>query len=279
MISLGVYAQEDNADFQSKKLQRSSSDYFPKAGDFGIGLDATPFLDYFGNAFNGTEDNTLDLGDNTLYFRYFLTDNSALRVALQVYSYKNVENDYVRDDAAFMDDPLSRKEVQDRSSYSENDYSVRLGYQVFKGQNRLRGFLGADVAFGYGSGFEKYEYGNQMTQLNPNPTTSFSSSTPGKRILEEKYDSQVTLGIGAFTGAEYYFMPNISVGVELGLIYGHRVGRQEYEKFETMVNTQYVVEEVALYPGDRDRLLMSTSPSSLLDTSSAYGKLYFMIHF
>lgn len=272
MISLGIYAQDENTDFQSNKSQRSSSDYFPKAGDFGIGFEATPFLDYLGNAFNGTSGNSLNLGDNTLYFRYFLTDNSAVRLALQIGSYKSVENEYVLDDAAAMNDPLSQKQIQDRRISNEDSYLVRAGYQMFKGNNRLRGFVGGDLAFGYGRELVEYEYGNSMTNLNPDPTTAWGGMPVGKRYLEQKEGSSIILGVGAFTGAEYYFMPNVSIGVELGLLYGQMISGQGYEKLETMVNSQYVVEDVEVEAGSRGRGFFTGMPSS-------YGNLYFMIHF
>ena len=179
VLSFGVFAQDDySAAFEQEQEEQKTtqgSEYFPKAGDFGIGFDATPFLNYLGNAFNGTEDNSLNLNDNTLYFRYFLSDNSAARVALRINSTKEVDNRYVRDDAAFMEDPLSQNQVEDRAIYSRNNYELKLGYQMFRGKNRLRGFFGGDLFFGYAKYSDEFEYGNQMTVLNPIPTSAFGS--------------------------------------------------------------------------------------------------------
>src|SRR5690554_8175712 len=88
VLSFGVFAQDDySAAFEQEQEEENTtqgSKYFPKAGDFGIGIDASPFLNYLGNAFNGSSNNQLKLGDNTLYFRYFLSDDAALRLALQI---------------------------------------------------------------------------------------------------------------------------------------------------------------------------------------------------
>lgn len=274
VLSFGVFAQDDySAAFEQEQEEQKTtqgSEYFPKAGDFGIGFDATPFLYYLGNAFNGTEDNSLNLNDNTLYFRYFLSDNSAARVALRINSTKEVDNSYVRDDAAFMEDPLSQNKVEDRAIYSRNNYELKLGYQVFRGENRLRGFFGADLFLRYSKENNEYEYGNQMTVLNPIPTSAFGSGA--KRQLTRNYGSEFSVGVGAFTGAEYYFMSKACLGVELGLLYRQSFEGQSNESYETMVESIYVTGDREISPGDRDRHLQTSMPS-------AYGNLYLMIHF
>ena len=274
VLSFGVFAQDDySAAFEQEQEEQKTtqgSKYFPKAGDFGIGFDASPFLYYLGNAFNGTEDNSLNLNDNTLYFRYFLSDNSAARVALRINSTKEVDNRYVRDDAAFMEDPLSQNKVEDRAIYSRNNYELKLGYQVFRGENRLRGFFGADLFLGYSKENNEYEYGNQMTVLNPIPTSAFGSGA--ERQLTRNYGSEFSVGVGAFTGAEYYFMSKACLGVELGLLYGQSFEGQSNESYETMVESIYVTGDREERPGDRNRSIQNTLPY-------AYGNLYLMIHF
>ncbi|MCA1744125.1 MAG: hypothetical protein LC643_00120 [Bacteroidales bacterium] len=276
MMSMVTYAQEDySAAFEEEQPvenKRSASDYFPKAGDIGIGFDAAPFLNYLGNAFNGTQGNSLNLGDNTLYFRYFLTDNSAARLALRINSSKDVNNFYVADDAAQMTDPLSQNMVEDRRTDLSNTYEVRAGYQTFRGQNRLRGFFGGDLFFAYSKNSQEFEYGNKMSEINPAPTTEAYIGSAARRALKTNSGAQVSLGLGAFTGAEYYIMPNVCIGAELGLIYAQTLGSQSNAQYETMVNSIYVVQDVEIAPGDRMRNLETSFPSS-------YGNLYLMIQF
>ena len=269
-MAQGDYQADAAQEQEVQKIVKPVSQLAPKAGDFGIGFDATPFLYYLGNAFNGTEDNSLNLNDNTLYFRYFLSDNSAARVALRIKSTKEVDNRYVSDDAAFMEDPLSQNKVEDRAIYSRNNYELKLGYQVFRGENRLRGFFGADLFLGYSKENNEYEYGNQMTVLNPIPTSAFGSGA--ERQLTRNYGSEFSVGVGAFTGAEYYFMSKACLGVELGLLYGQSFEGQSNESYETMVESIYVTGDREISPGDRDRHLQTSMPS-------AYGNLYLMIHF
>ncbi|GAO29373.1 hypothetical protein [Geofilum rubicundum] len=275
-MAVATNAQEDySGAFEEEpavETKRVASDYFPKAGDIGIGFDAAPFLNYLGNAFNGTQGNTLKLGDNTLYFRYFLTDRSAARLALRINSNKEVNNFYVADDAAQVTDPLSQNQVEDRRTELSNTYELRAGYQAFRGRNRLRGFFGGDLFFHYNKYSEAFEYGNNMNELNPSPTTAAYAGSPARRPLNTNSGATVSLGLGAFTGAEYYIMPNVCIGAELGLIYAQSLGSQRNAQYETMVNSLYVVEDVEIAPGDRSRNLDTSFPSS-------YGNLYLMIQF
>lgn len=276
VLSFGVFAQDDySAAFEQEQEEQKTtqgSEYFPKAGDFGIGFDASPFLNYLGNAFNGSSNNQLNLGDNTLYFRYFLSDDAALRLALRINSEKDVNNFYVTDDAAFMENPLSQNQVEDRRIELSNNYDLKLGYQMFRGKNRLRGFFGGDLFFGYAKYSEEFEYGNQMTVLNPAPSTAAYSGSAAQRPLTRNYGAEVSLGLGAFTGAEYYLMPGVCLGAEMGLVYGQTIGSQANESYETMVETIYFTGDREVSPGDRSRSLQTTFPS-------AYGNLYLMIHF
>ncbi len=246
----------------------------PKAGDIGIGLDGTPFFDYVGNMFNSNTSNGLNLGDNTLYFRYFLKDDAAVRVRLRIASTSTITNYNVLDDDARAKNPLSNKEVEDRTTVKSNNYDLYVGYQQFRGYNRLRGFYGADLGFGYGKRNYKAEYGNKMNDLNPAPSTAIPGATAGDRIVEQVSTTpSKAISLGVFAGAEYYFMPRICVGLELGLSYGKTWYGQEYTKREHMVGSiNETYEKVNQAGGDSYRSLTTEFPYS-------YGNLYFMIHF
>ncbi len=244
--------------------------YFPQAGDFGIGFDATPFIDYLGNMANGTMGNSLGLGDQNLYFRYFLTDKSALRLRIKIKSDIDVENRYVADDQARALDPLSQKELIDRKKSSVNASNFNVGYQIFRGESRLRGFFGAEIGAGYEKEKEHFEYGNKMSELNAAPSTAFGAASP--RILDRVVKSNFTLSVGAFTGAEYYFLPKASIGVELGLAYEQAFARQTNVVREKMVIAEYVTENITIDAPSRESNLNTILPYS-------YGNLFLMIHF
>jgi hypothetical protein len=42
-------------------IPKSKPEYLPKAGEFGVGVDATPFLNYLGNMLSSAGTNTLNL--------------------------------------------------------------------------------------------------------------------------------------------------------------------------------------------------------------------------
>ncbi len=235
--------------FAQDETPKQEKVFFPVAGEIAVGLDGGPVLDYLGNMFNGTQDNILNLNDNRLYFRYFLSDNSAVRAVLGINNNTNVDRFYVRDDAAFFTDPLSQKQLEDVITMKNRDMMLRVGYQQFRGYKRLLGFFGADLGYRYQKNKTMFEYGNEMTTVNPTPTTNWGNLSP--RTLEQKNGTVNSLFLGAFTGAEYYFLPKMCVGAEFGLSYGANFEKQTYRKQELMVGTIHVEEEVAVDPGSR----------------------------
>jgi len=264
IFGFGAIAQD------SLLVSKSGSEILPKKGDIGVGISADPFFQYVGNMFNGNTNNSLNLNDNTLYFRYFIKDDAAVRVALRINSSKDLQNYYVIDDAAKALDPLSLKEVEDRRTSTNNSYELRIGYQQFRGYKRLRGFYGADLGFAYYKSKEKYEYGNTMSELNPSPTTNWGSLSD--RTLENNYGAVKRISLGIFTGAEYYIMPKICLGAEFGLHYGMTWEGQSSRNGEKMVVSQLV---------NYDKTTSGSSKSSNLATDFpyGYGTLYFMFHF
>ena len=92
---------------------------------------------------------------------------------------------------------------------------------MFRGKNRLRGFFGGDLFFGYAKYSDEFEYGNQMTVLNPAPSTAAYIGSAAQRPLTINYGAEVILGLGAFTGAEYLIRV---ARAEMGLVYKQTIG-------------------------------------------------------
>lgn len=243
----------------------------PKAGDIGVGFDASPFLNYVGNMFNGTTNNRLNLNDNTLYFRYFLTGNSAIRASINLSTYIDILKEYVPDDAAIFLDPNSNKQLVDRRIDNWHSYEMKVGYQLYHNHKNFRGFYGADLGYHFEKYSRVYEYGNQMTEINSSPTTYWHGNT-AVRPLEQKAGIQNSISLGAFIGGEYYFMPRVCVGAEFGLAYGMTFEGQGYETQERMVGTLHVEENIARNPGSMNISMQTQFPYS-------YGNLYLMFHF
>jgi hypothetical protein len=273
LLILPAMAQNNLQSVEEEDAGRraATSPLFPASGSIGIGFDATPFLNYAGNMFNSTTNNSLNLSDNMLHFRYFLQSSAAIRAALLINTDKDVNKQYVTDDAARIEDPLSLKKIEDHQITINKQYNLKIGYQMFRGNNRLRGFYGADIFLEYSKVNEEYEYGNQMTEINPAPS-SFWAPASAQRTLEIDYGKRFSAGLGAFCGAEYYLMPKVAIGTELGAVYAQTFAGQSSSTYEEMVGSEHVISNLADNPGERNHSMVTSFPYG-------YGSLYLMIHF
>ena len=278
LLTVSINAQDEYFTYgKSSAKAENEKQLFPVKGDIGIGIDGTPIFNYLGNVFNGTSNNSLNLGDNTLYFRYMITDNTAARLAFSLAQGKNNTSRYVRDDAAWLLDNNSKKELEDMRVTRYHEFHVNAGYQYFRDFWRLRGFFGGDIGYGRDKEKVNYYWGNEMNELNPKPTSSFyiytDSDLDGKsRYTERDYGVTNFFFAGVFTGAELYILPKICLGAEFGVTYGIAFNSQQYYKYETMVNTVKADYDKAVYPSSKWQYTQSMFPYS-------YGNIYFMVHF
>jgi hypothetical protein len=272
MVSVAVTAQETgDTVLRSKK----GIPILPQKGDWAIGASALPVLDYLGNIFNNTQNNTLNLGSQTIYGRYFIANNAAVRFAFSFNNTNNLFQYYVRDDAAFFNDPLSREQTIDTYNAISMNYDLDLGYQKFRGYGRLKGFYGVNVGFSISRTQSKYTYGNPITQLNPTPTTgNGGANIDGSRTLET--DNGVTKAVraGLIGGVEYYFAPKICIGGELTLAFQHSWKSQGDAKFEKLSGT--LVDEYNILNSPKGRV--STTVYTFAPVNFG-GSLYLMFHF
>jgi hypothetical protein len=244
----------------------------PVAGDIAIGVEATPYLNYLGNMFNNTSNNSLSLGSNTLYSRYFIADDAAIRIALKIKNTTDINRYYVRDDARIMQDPLSNAQAEDVYTNKNREYTLAIGYQKFRGYGRLRGFYGAQVFAGLAKNSYEYSYGNPITALNTAPTTHWSTGT--ERTLNGDNGLSTTLGIGGLAGVEYYFAPKICIGGELNLNYSYSKTGQGDSTTEKWIGTNVVEQTTPSSPGDTKTSLSTSRPGTFVS-----GQIYLMFHF
>lgn len=188
-------------------MGRKDTPILPKAGDYAIGVEATPYLNYLGNIFNNTENNSLELGSQTLHGRYFLDDNTALRLSLTIQADSYTDRYYVRDDAAFYQDNLSNDKTVDAQKTIQNEVGLGIGLQKFRGYGRLGGTYGAIAYFSYEKDKYEYTYGNPITSTNQTPTSYWGNQS--ERELEYNYGASKTIGVAALAGVEYYFAHKI----------------------------------------------------------------------
>jgi hypothetical protein len=270
LFCVSIAAQETDSVLRSKK----GIPILPQAGDWAIGADAAPYLEYFGNSFNNSTKNKLDLGSQTLYLRHFLTNNTAVRLLVGIDKKNSVDRYFIQDDAAYFANNLSNTKTQDKITTNNTDLRFDLGYQIFRGYGRLRGFYGAHLIYNYSRTKNKSEYGNPMSATNPTPSSYSGAYNGSNRTLESDGGIYHSVGVGAIAGVEYYFAPKICVGGEISL--------DIYNTWKTEGNTQseYWNGSNAVKIDNEVSPAGRTSTGVITDRPANYGgSLYLMFHF
>lgn len=243
---VGVNAQEDS---QSKPKLKKQKVYLPEKGDVSLGINVAPVLQYVGNLFNGSTNNKLSalggqpvvegmtgyeksiMPDVSIMGKYMISDKWGVKANLGVMLRSNMDKQYVRDDEAFLLDPLSEKKVVDRRKTSRSGASLMVGAEYRKGKRRVQGVFGAGVLLGVQSTKTTYSYGNEITQINQKPTSAWNdTASNGYRILSSKTASDVFFGVTGSAGFEWFFAPKMALGAEVNLNLYYVKGGQEYKK-------------------------------------------------
>lgn len=274
-IALGLFAyaqaqEESGGEFVSKK----GINILPEAGEIALGINGIPIISYFGNTFNGTTNNASSFnfvdGNNAIYFKYFLTENSAVRVKLRIGTGTVTDREYISRDTLPW---YAENKVEDFEKVSTSNYRLGLGYELSRGKGRVQGFYGGELLLGATNGTTVYEYGNAYTADVTNPNfTNFGTNVGTKgRILEQKQGLGLSIGAGAFIGVEYFFAPKISVGGEFawGLAYTKTSDGTVTEEFFDANNSAIGKETTKTGGGNSWRV----------DTDNAFGAIYLMFHF
>lgn len=227
-LTSALFAQ----DLTSKK----GENFLPEAKDWALGIDAVPFLNYFGNFIGGNGLNAAPnwdfaTGNQTIIGKYFVDEKMAYRGALRIGFGSMTNSNIVADrgaDNSFLVYPslAPTKENTMKASYSA--FGLAGGLEFRKGTTRLQGFYGAELGFSTDGGKETYSYGNNLTSNLPEPQnisvdadddfgTNLTVDTYGNaaRVLEAK-NSSFGFGLRAFVGVEYFIIPKLSLGAEFG---------------------------------------------------------------
>lgn len=217
------------ATFAQDLTSKKGETYLPEAGDWAIGVDATPFLNYFGNLIGGGQNannaptwNYLT-NNQTITGKYFVEDDMAYRASLRIGFGSNKSAAMVGDDAITVAPvyPALPNLVEDSYKSGGTNIGLAVGMEKRRGFGRLQGFYGAELGFNISSTKDAYTYGNAMT-ITGATTNDFGSNlttdTYGNaaRINEEKSGTSFGLGLRGFIGAEYFVLPRLAIGGEFG---------------------------------------------------------------
>jgi hypothetical protein len=198
-----------------------AKDYLPKSGDFGIQMDASPFVNFALNAVNIMADNgfyspspSYVSGFNqAIVGKYFIKDDQALRLRLGINTATETEIEYG-------DDPLTPSITNNILLSTNVDKSSMFliggGLEFRRGGSRLQGYYGGDLNLMINRSRYKYTYEVPYTQ---------AAADSGYMLIDDSRDLEgddgtiFTFNLRGFAGVEYFVLPKISIGAEFGLGY------------------------------------------------------------
>ena len=211
------FAQENTSNKANKK---DFSMILPQARDFTLGIDLANFIRTINNSItNANADNSIIAFRNDIFGKYFITNNSAVRVRFGIGIDNFTDRSFVRDDIANLLNPLGSDpllEIQTVDVHKNRNTTIELGigYEYRRSLWRVQGYAGAELFGGVILSKDIYEYGNPMTATNQTPTSSYASTTNGYRPLESVKGNTMTLGGALFIGADFFICRNLSIGAE-----------------------------------------------------------------
>ncbi|NND77713.1 MAG: hypothetical protein HKN39_05980 [Flavobacteriales bacterium] len=194
-------------DLTSKK----GENFLPEEGEWAIGFDAHPFLEYAGNLFSGGFNNAPEAnylnGVNTIYGKMFTSPTEAYRAKVRV-GFNSTTNKAFSTDAT--DAMLT---VEDSEKISSTFVGLGAGKEYRRGNTRLQGFYGGEAFLWLANSKTSYEYGNALGSSHPFHDQAFGQASG---LTEAKSGSTVGVQLRGFIGAEYFVLPKISIGAEYG---------------------------------------------------------------
>ncbi|MCL2651506.1 MAG: hypothetical protein FWD60_10845 [Candidatus Azobacteroides sp.] len=227
--SLTVFAQTEER--ATGTTTKSGQQILPQTGDFGLSIDAAPMLNYLGGFLSNAGADGSDLFQNFgISGQYFLSNDRSIRASLNM-GFSSLINKTYEPKA----ETTTNEEVENSTTTSSSDFLLGLGYVFHRGYGRLQAFYGPEVLLGFGGSGTTSKYGNALS----------STYTNGRvpRLLDHKYGSTFTFGVGGFVGVEYFFAPKMSIGGEFGLSLRYASIGDGKTKFESWDGSKVVTEE------------------------------------
>ena len=244
-IALVALAFGVTSAFAQDLTSKKGEPILPEAGDWGLAIDATPFLNYAGNVFGKTANNTAPTWNfftnaQTISGRYFKDASTVYRGSLRIGTGSSSTRNMVTDrtpvtagSQTVFPTAMPMKENVWKSSSST--IGLAAGIEMRKGKTRLQGYYGGEAGLYLNMGREKFTYGNALVasttgsaQVNVSAADDFTGAsnvnasapiqgiTGSARATEIKNGTTISFGVRGFIGAEYFVLPKMSIGGEFG---------------------------------------------------------------
>lgn len=222
--------------------------WLPSKGNWSIGISLNPITTFIGNLFNAATTNNLGalVGEPmgtagvpitsttmptpfvSVMGGYMMTDSWELHANAGFGFVYNDRNYYAVDDEALFWDPLSDATVVDNHKTEHYSGSIAIGAHYHAGKTRrVQGIFGAGLLYAFGQNKDSYKYGNQIGELNQNPTiatgmgvtynTALVGYIPFARTLNSTAAAMHRVGAYGTIGVELFVGPKISLGANLNV--------------------------------------------------------------
>lgn len=244
VIATATFAQDG---LTSKKGEA----ILPEAGDWALGFDATPFIDYFGNLANNTTNNSMNAAwqtnDASIVGKYFKDAQTAYRGRLRIGFNSSSEDINNLDPNSPFNAPNYFTDEQDTTTFN---IVLGVGYEKRKGNTRIQGYYGGEFLFSLGSNSVETSYGQNLSATFDN----------GGAVRNLEYSStDFALGLRAFAGVEWFIAPKVSLGAEYGWGFGFQsIGEVEVDQEVWNATTQTVDKRTLLTQGEKSGFKLDT---------------------
>lgn len=208
--------------FAQDLTSKKGEPILPEAGDYAIGVDATPFIGYFGNMMNGNLSNS-PFGWNftnsgaMITGKMFTSETMAYRGAIRIGFGSAKTGNYVTKNGTVSNPP---EMVLDERKSSYNFIGLGGGLEWRRGKGRLQGYWGGMAMISFGGSKTEYTYGNAFDATYTSPVSTDWSDTTSTgmpvRNVSSKSGSTIGFGLRGFVGAEFFILPKLSIGGEFG---------------------------------------------------------------
>lgn len=232
-LFIAALAFTATASFAQDLTSKKGETFLPEAGDWSIGIDATPVLNYVGNFIGGNGLNVAPTwnflnGNQTIIGKMYSTETMAYRGIVRIGMTSNSQTAQIAD--ATQTTPPSYPTLpamkEDKFKSSSHFIGLGAGMEMRRGKTRLQGFYGVDAMFWLSGSSQKYTYGNALstggTPVGVGSSTNFGTNITTDaygnqaRVTEWKSGSTIGIGVRGFIGCEYFIVPKISIGAEFG---------------------------------------------------------------